>query len=288
MSLDPSSKWPQSRRTPGLACAHRSKPSAHRVSGFTLLELVIAIGVFAILSALAYGGLNSILRTSSHTLEAGAAMQDLQLAMSIIQQDFSQITPRPVRDESGELQPAVKSELGAEELIRFTRRGWRNPTLQKRSTLQRVAYQLEDNTLVRKYWHHLDLAPNAQPVSLPLLEGVEEVMFQFRENNADPLESWPPQRDKDTSKLLPRAIEIQLKTERWGEISRLIPLLEPVTITPTTGGGPAGRRPTGGGSPGSRPAVGNPPGATSPAGIGGPVSTRSLRHSATYLPSEPK
>ena len=167
--------------------------------GFTLLELVIAIGVFAILSALAYGGLNSILRASSHTLEAGAAMQDLQLAIGIIQQDFRQITPRSIRDEFGEQQPALKSELGTEELIRFTRRGWRNPTQRKRSTLQRVAYQLEENTLMRRYWHHLDLAPNPQSTSLPLLEGVEDVTFQFRENDADPLESWPPQRDKDTS-----------------------------------------------------------------------------------------
>ncbi|RUM94916.1 MAG: type II secretion system protein GspJ [Thiothrix sp.] len=200
--------------------------------GFTLLELVIAIGIFAILSALAYGGLNSILRASSHTLEAGTALQDLQLAIGIIQQDFSQITPRSVRDESGEQQPALKSELGTEELIRFTRRGWRNPTLKQRSTLQRVAYLLEENTLMRRYWHHLDRAPNPQSVSLPLLEGIEEVTFQFRENNANSLESWPPQRDKDTSALLPRAIEITLKTERWGEISRLIPLLEPVVIAP--------------------------------------------------------
>jgi len=219
-----------------LTASHNAKKN-HRPNGFTLLELVIAIGVFAILSALAYGGLNSILRASSHTLEAGAAMQDLQLAMGIIQQDFSQITPRSIHDEFGEQQPALKSELGAEELIRFTRRGWRNPTLQQRSTLQRIAYQLDENTLMRRYWHHLDLAPNPQSTSLPLLEGVEEVSFQFRENEADPLESWPPQRDKDTSELLPRAIEIKLKTERWGEISRLIPLLGPIIIAPATGSG---------------------------------------------------
>ncbi len=210
-------------------------PKNNRQKGFTLLELVIAIGIFAILSALAYGGLNSILRASSHTLEAGAAMQDLQLAINIIQQDFRQITPRSIRDEAGEKQPALKSELGAEELIRFTRRGWRNPTLQQRSTLQRVAYQLEENTLTRRYWRHLDLAPNAQSINLPLLEGVEEVTFQFREKGANsPLESWPPQRDKDTSELLPQAIEINIKTERWGEISRLIPLLEPAVIAPST------------------------------------------------------
>ena len=225
-------------------------PKNNLQKGFTLLELVIAIGIFAILSALAYGGLNSILRASSHTLEAGAAMQDLQLAINIIQQDFSQITPRSIRDEYGEKQPALKSELGAEEVIRFTRRGWRNPTLQQRSTLQRVAYQLEENTLIRRYWHHLDLAPNPQFISLPLLEGIEEITFQFREkNNADPIESWPPQRDKDTSELLPRAIEINIKTERWGEISRLIPLLEPVTIAPTANSGSGSG--SGSGSPGS-------------------------------------
>jgi general secretion pathway protein J len=134
--------------------------------------------------------------------------------------------------------------------------------LQQRSTLQRVAYQLEENTLIRRYWHHLDLAPNPQFISLPLLEGIEEITFQFREkNNADPIESWPPQRDKDTSELLPRAIEINIKTERWGEISRLIPLLEPVTIAPTANSGSGSGSP---GSPASSPVIKPPSSLLSP------------------------
>lgn len=197
--------------------------------GFTLLEVVIAVGVFAILSALAYGGLNSILRSSAHTSEASGAMQNLQLAMSIIQQDLSQVTARPVRDEYGEQQAAIKSQANADELLRFTRRGWRNPTQRPRSTLQRVAYRLEDDTLIRQYWHHLDLAANAESVSLPLLEGIEEASMQFRDEENEPQPSWPPLSDEDTSALLPRAIEIKLTTKRWGEISRVIPLLRPVT-----------------------------------------------------------
>lgn len=197
--------------------------------GFTLLEVVIAVGVFAILSALAYGGLNSILRSSAHTSEASGAMQNLQLAMSIIQQDLSQVTARPVRDEYGEQQAAIKGQANADELLRFTRRGWRNPTQRPRSTLQRVAYRLEDDTLIRQYWHHLDLAANAESVSLPLLEGIEEASMQFRDEENEPQPSWPPLSDEDTSALLPRAIEIKLTTKRWGEISRVIPLLRPVT-----------------------------------------------------------
>jgi general secretion pathway protein J len=225
--------------------------------GFTLLELVIAIGVFAILSALAYGGLNSILNATTQTREASSALQDLQMAIGIIQQDFSQITPRSIRDEFGEPQPAVKSQTGIEELIQFTRRGWRNPIQQPRSTLQRVAYRLEEKTLIRKYWRHLDLAPNPQFVSLPLLEGIEEITLQFHDKKGtEPIQSWPPIRDGDTSALLPRAIEITLMTERWGEVTRLIPLLEPVTPTATKPGN-TGNRPGNSGTP-NRPGPSNP------------------------------
>lgn len=214
------------------------KPSA---KGFTLLELVVAIGVFAVLSALAYGGLNSILRASTHTQEASAAMRDLQLAMSIIQQDLSQITARPVRDEFGEQQAALIAQTGADELIRFTRRGWRNPTQRPRSTLQRVTYRLEDKTLLRQYWQQLDLAPNPQSISLPLLDGIEEASLQFRNADGESTDSWPPLGDGDASSSLPRAIEIHLQTARWGEIHRLIPLQEPVVPAVTAAAAPASK-----------------------------------------------
>jgi len=140
-----------------------------RHAGFTLLEIIIAVGIFAVISALAYGGLNTILRGTQQTEAAADALQRLQLGMSIIQQDLAQITNRPVRNEYGEREGAVVSPGTFGRLIGFTRRGWKNPAERPRSTLQRVAYRLEENRLIREYWPQLDTAPGSETIETTLL-----------------------------------------------------------------------------------------------------------------------
>lgn len=202
------------------------KASAYREfqSGFTLLEIIIAVGIFAVVSALAYGGLNTILRSSEKTEEASKQLESLQLAMSVIQQDLSQITDRPIRNEYGEKEGAVVSPGTFGRLISFTRRGWKNPAERPRSTLQRVAYLLEDNQLIREYWPQLDAAPGVETIKLPLLEGVTEIKFRFLDKNKRWQNEWPPLTA--TKKVIPPplALEITLVTENWGAIPRLFVL----------------------------------------------------------------
>lgn len=195
-----------------------------RQQGFTLIEIILAVGIFAVVSALAYGGLNTVLRSAHKTETAAKELQHLQLAMSMVQQDFSQITNRPVRNEYGEREGAVVSPGTFSRLITFTRRGWKNPAKRPRSTLQRVAYLLEENQLIREYWPQLDAAPGVETIKLPLLDGVEEVRFRFLDKDERWHEQWPPL--SATEKILepPIAIEITLDTEQWGSIPRLFAL----------------------------------------------------------------
>lgn len=193
--------------------------------GFTLLELLIAVAIFAVLSALSYGGLNSVLVTSQRTQQANVRLQDLQLAMSLLQQDLSQVINRPVRDEYGELQPGVKSGGEYEYIIRFTRTGWRNPAAATRSTMQRIAYRLEETTLVRDHWGQLDRAPNATVTSLPLLENVEGFSFRYLTTSEEWQDFWPPSDIEADIAELPRALEMTLTTAQWGDIVRIFPLI---------------------------------------------------------------
>lgn len=193
-------------------------------SGFTLLEVIIAVGIFAVLSALAYGGLNSIMNTSHHTREASQELQALQLAMSIMQQDLSQVTFRPVTNEFGEQDPALHTPEDLETLLSFTRRGWKNPAKQTRSSLQRVSYRLEDNELIRRYWFHLDRAPNIEPRQVSMLTEVLEVKLRFLDSNDQWQEIWPTLSMTKKPVPLPKAVELTLVTETWGEIPRIFPL----------------------------------------------------------------
>ncbi len=195
--------------------------------GFTLLELLIAMAIFAVLSALAYGGLNQLLASADHTRQANRQLRDLQLAVSILTQDLAQLAARPIRDEYGAERAALEVGDDGITLLRFTRRGWRNPTGLRRSTLQRVAYRLEDGTLYRRYWHHLDRAPGEQPVELPLLTGVRALRVRLRDGSGRWQDAWPPlDLPPGTKAVLPRAIAVTLDTERWGEITRRLTLVE--------------------------------------------------------------
>lgn len=196
----------------------------NRQPGFTLLEIIIAVGVFAVLSVLAYGGLNNIMRTSQHTREAGQELQALQLAMSIIQQDLSQVTFRPVTNSFGEQDPALYTPEDLETLLSFTRRGWKNPAKQTRSTLQRVSYRLEDNELIRQYTFHLDQAPNTEPRRATLLAGVTDIKLRFLDADDQWQDIWPTLSMTEKPVPLPKAVELTLVTETWGEIPRLFPL----------------------------------------------------------------
>ena len=82
--------------------------------GFTLLELVIAIGIFAIMSAMAYGGLNTALNTREHADSQAERLAQLQKAMLILGRDIEQAINRPVQNNyADELPPMSGGGYGS-------------------------------------------------------------------------------------------------------------------------------------------------------------------------------
>lgn len=203
---------------------------AGRARGLTLIELLIAVAVFAVLSALAYGGLNNVLLTTTRTQAEADKLMVLQMAMRYLQRDVDQILNRPIRDQYGdERPPLVSAEHRDEEpLISFTRAGWTNPAEQLRSTLQRVAYDYDEKEeeFVRVTWNALDGATEENALTTTLLESVTELEFRFMDEQGNWQTSWPPlqQQPQPGSDVatLPKALEVTLTTEAWGEIRRML------------------------------------------------------------------
>jgi general secretion pathway protein J len=194
-----------------------------RQEGFTLIELLVAVGVFAVLSALAYGGLNSVLATQSYTQEQAERLQTLQLSMRRIQRDLEQIADRPVRDQYGDEQAALI--LKPLPSLSFTHAGWRNPGGQTRSQLQRVSYELEENTLYRIVWPMLDGADAESALRTNLLDNVEKLEIRVLDQDEKWHTEWPPSEAEPTGESpLPLAVELTLTVEPWGAIRRLIAL----------------------------------------------------------------
>lgn len=196
--------------------------------GFTLLELLIALAIFAILSTAAYSGLRQVLFTRSAVEAQSQRLAAVQLTFFRLEQDIGQAIRRSIRDEFNERQPALSSDELAADRLTLTRTGWDNPLGQRRANLQRVAYRLQEGRLWRRYWQVLDRGGLMEPRETLLLERVQALQMRFLDGDEWQAQWPPPLHDAVTGQRrlesLPRAVEIRLTLEDWGEITRLFPL----------------------------------------------------------------
>jgi general secretion pathway protein J len=190
----------------------------------TLLEMLVAVAVFAVVAVIAYAGLRAVLAARQATQEQASALSRLQTALSWLTRDLRAIVRRPVRDAYGDRRPALDGTQAGR--LEWTRAGWPNPTGRRRSTLQRVAYRLEGGGLVRDAWFVLDRAQDTKPHELTLLDGVSGLRFRMLNASRQWQDVWPGSAGRGPSGSLPVAVEVVLDTRRWGEIRRLVPMPE--------------------------------------------------------------
>ena len=198
---------------------------SHAQKAFTLIEVLVALAIFGIMSALAYGALSQTLLSAEMLNERMDRLQAIQKSIRHLSQDFLQLAPRPVRLELGDsIGPALQSDLRSDFAVELTHGGWSNPVALPRGTLQRAAYRLEDDELVRYYWRVLDRTLNNEPVSVTILDDVESILFRYLLDTGDWIEQWPPPTAPGPLGLRqrPRAVEIILTLQDEGEIRRIV------------------------------------------------------------------
>lgn len=200
--------------------------------GFTLIEMLVALAIFAVISTMAYLSLDSLLRSQEKTRAESIRVGEVQQAVTILTRDLMQMLPRPVREAShGDFTPALMAGTDVVSGIEFTRGGWRNPLERRRSTLQRVAYRVSEDKLVRMTWHELDRAQDARPTRAEVLDDVERLAVRFLTSGDQWRDQWPPldqQSGQPDLRALPRAVEVALDLEDWGRVRRVVELPEGV------------------------------------------------------------
>lgn len=202
-----------------------------RQGGFTLLELLIAIALFALLGVGTYRMLDAVLRADQTSRTQELELRQLSRAVWALERDLLQAAPRAIRDRFGDERNALyrDSEQPRQAAVEFTRAGWRNPTGEVRATLQRVRWQLDGDRLQRQYWSVLDRDVGSQPRSQEVLRGVRELNWRFLDAGGSWHEQWPPADDQRMDPALaaarmPQAVEVTLLHERHGQIVRLLRL----------------------------------------------------------------
>ena len=196
-----------------------------KVRAFTLIEVLVSLAIFAILATLAYGALSQTLAAADMLNGRMDRLQAIQRTMRLLSEDLQQLSPRPIRDELGDgIGPALDTDFQSGFALELTHGGWSNPIVLPRGTLQRSAYRIEEDELIRYHWMVLDRTLANEPVSVTLLDGVDSILFRFLQANGEWTEQWPPSNRPGVlgSRLRPRAVEIILTLADEGELSRLI------------------------------------------------------------------
>jgi general secretion pathway protein J len=181
-----------------------------RSAGFTLLELLVAMGVFAILAATGYFGMAAVLKAKDRLSDADERLSRLQKVVALVEGDLRQALSRPIRDELGSDVPAFVGGTGTGRLFALTKGGGWLRREQSSTALSRVEYAIEGAGLVRLVWPVLDRTPGAEPQRQVLLEGLDKAGSRFRRGR-DWVAFWP-QPAEPTAALtqLPRAVELAL------------------------------------------------------------------------------
>ncbi|HKQ16659.1 MAG TPA: type II secretion system minor pseudopilin GspJ [Steroidobacteraceae bacterium] len=197
-----------------------------RAHGFTLLEVLVAVVILGIISLLAYGGYNQLVRQSEIVEVSATRTRAVQSSIQRMAEDFEMLEPRPVREPLGEtVEPALRAGgTRTDTLLDLTRSGWTNPAGLSRSTLQRVTYRLTDNKLERAYWNALDRTLTTEPTTAVLLDKVRTASFRFMDQNQTWHDQWPPlgYSGPDAARIRPIAVEVTLDLEDWGKLVRLV------------------------------------------------------------------
>ena len=178
-------------------------------NGFTLVEMMVALFIFAMLSMAGVIMLRSAVDSDEVAAENLGQMAEMQRFISLMEADLSQALPRTYRNASGDQMPAFASGRSGTggAFLKFTRGGLSNVNGEARSNLERVEYRLSSGNLERLRNRMTDGGAMEQPAVL--ISGVDQLAVRFRDKRGQWSNDWQTERQVD----LPRAIEVRLERE---------------------------------------------------------------------------
>lgn len=217
--------------------------------GFTLIEVLVALAITSVIAVMAYGGISAALTAVERNEEQAERINSLNVFFTVLSRDLRQVVPRVVKDPFGDdFKPAVEAGENALVALEFSRGGWSNPRpgSYQRSSLQRVAYSLEEGTVYRHSWYVMDRLTDSEENKVAMLSGVSSMRFEYLQQldvqgNPNSLvernklggewrDHWPYEAldaaPGSTANLaeLPMAVRLTLELDGWGEVQRLIEL----------------------------------------------------------------
>jgi general secretion pathway protein J len=192
--------------------------------GFTLLEVLVAMAIFAALSVSAYQVVDQVRMSNALSLERGERLKEVQRSLVIMDSDFRQMATRPFRTngEQSSVQGTDLLLLWQDYLLEsdskgvlFTRLGWHNPQQQfPRGEIVKVGYRVKEKTLERVWWRYPDTPVGQQAIITPLLTDVESFNMRFFYQGAW-MDEW------QVAQAMPQAVALEFELADYGKIERI-------------------------------------------------------------------
>ena len=197
-----------------------------RSGGVTLIEVLIAVTIFAVMSAFAYRALSSILTARERVAEENQKWRGIATFFARLEMDLTNATARDIRNSNNLIEGAfIGSQTFAKETeaqLTFTRMGLPGAS----GTLaapQRIGYRIKNGTVEELIWPVLDQAPRTVPAVYSLLTGVSTLKLRYFSQNNSWQDSWPPPNiGQSAVPKIPRAVGVELNLESGETITRVL------------------------------------------------------------------
>lgn len=186
-------------------------------AGFTLIEVLLAVAIVALIAALGYRAVAALSDSETKLAAEAARWRTLDLFFARLEGDLRQAMPRPARlSETREPAWVGVADAAGNSALAFSRAG-PEFTLEPRSAGQRLAYRYREGAIDVLYWASYDRPRGALPTAYTLLDGVARFHVAYLTRDGAWADAWPRAGEND----LPRAIRVRLTLasgemiERW-------------------------------------------------------------------------
>lgn len=205
-------------------------------AGFSLVEVLVATFVFAVIAAVSVGLLTSSLNAREVNETRIGALAEVDTLRTLLRDDAGQVVLRPVRQADGRVSPVMfagsidgvpgaEAERGETVILSLTRRGWANPGgAQARSSLQRVDYVLTGSRLDRRVTAYPDASPATPVSSRAVIGGGEAIAIDFLYGT-----QWMPHaeaRPGEANPVMPTALRLRYVHPALGPLEHIVRLPE--------------------------------------------------------------
>lgn len=185
--------------------------------GFTLIEILIALFIFTIVSMVLITALHSVISAQAGTEKNAERLRQLQMVLLKMSRDIEQTVNRPALNANGREEAAF---IGLPQRFVFTHAGYANPISEvAHSSLERSEYAFAGHSLSLVTWTALDQAPTSPVHTRQLLPNVTAAHFQYLDNTGHFRDAWPTAGQNEQP--LPRAVRVSLTISGWGTIRQL-------------------------------------------------------------------